>query len=93
MYQFARNVAQIEGNETKPSCLQEEIGGAKTLFHGAAAHPQQLLEVDSGGFRGVRIEGVTAINQGACFRMSWSWRLKRRTINLCGLSKEGPKFP
>jgi hypothetical protein len=38
VHQFARRVAEIQGNKTKTSRLQQKISGAKTLFHGAATH-------------------------------------------------------
>ena len=62
---FRRNSAQIQRDQTEPAALDQQIRGPKSLIHIPAAHPQQLLQLNAGGLRGMRIERIASINQRA----------------------------
>ena len=62
-----RSVAQIEGDQTEASALDEQIGGAEGLVDIPAADPEDLLEGDARSFGGMRVEGVSPIDEGAHF--------------------------
>ena len=59
------DVGQVHGDQAEASATQKQVRGAQGLFDLPAAHPQQLFELHAGGLRGMRIETVASVHQGA----------------------------
>lgn len=65
-------IAEVEGNESKATALQKQVGGTESVFDIPAAHPQQFFQVNTSRLGRVGIKGIAAIDEGAGFGMSSS---------------------